>query len=372
MTARVAIACSGLGHVRRGNERWACTLAEALHAAGVPVTLLGGGPLEPRCPYRRLWSWPREHRLTRRVFSWDWRYRLEQLSFAAMLARWLRGEPHRVVHVPDPVLAWRLRRRGARLGAAVIYKDGLALGLPWCGKFAWVQVLAPYYRDLAAARGTDTAAWFVIPHFVDTRRFHPPPDRVGVRAEVLGAAATGVPLVLAVGDFSPESRKRLDWVVEEVARLPAAGGPHLLLAGNAHGSSAARFERHARERLGRRLHLRANLPPERMPSLYRAADVLAHAADREPFGLVLLEALASGLPVVGHRFPVTEWILRQGGQTVDMTVPGQLANVLADWCGDPARRAALGQAARAWAETEFSPDRILPLYQRMYERVCLR
>ena len=44
IAARIAIACSGLGHVRRGIESWASDLAQALNRLGHDVTLFSGGP----------------------------------------------------------------------------------------------------------------------------------------------------------------------------------------------------------------------------------------------------------------------------------------------------------------------------------------
>ena len=46
---KVAIACSGLGHVARGIETWARDSAAALHESGVDVTLFAGAPLDVPC-----------------------------------------------------------------------------------------------------------------------------------------------------------------------------------------------------------------------------------------------------------------------------------------------------------------------------------
>src|SRR5437016_287655 len=83
---KVAIVCSGLGHIRRGNETWAQTVAEGLHTRGECVSLLGGGSLPAaQCPYVRMWNLPREYWLTRRYLSWQRRYLIEQLTSTAFL-----------------------------------------------------------------------------------------------------------------------------------------------------------------------------------------------------------------------------------------------------------------------------------------------
>lgn len=366
----IAIACSGLGHVRRGNETWARTVAEALTSTGEPIQLLGGGPLpEVACPYRRIWNLPRDWIGWRHLLRWDRRYAYEQQSFARMLAWSFRANAPEIVHTADPIVAYRLAHLASRRNFQLVYKDGLSLGPDWCKRFAWVQVLAPYYLDEANALGIDTSRWFVIPHMVRLDRFRPCPDRQAARLRILGAALPPDALVvLAAGDFAVESNKRLDWIIAEVARLGPNADVHLALCGQATLAQEQRL-RSAAADLGGRLHLIPNVAPERMPEIYQIADVFAHAALREPFGIVLIEALASGLPVVGHRYPVTQWIIGAGGTCVDMTTPGELAALLGLWKENPELRLDRSSAARSQAIAEFAPERIVPRYQEMYARL---
>ena len=165
-------------------------------------------------------------------------------------------------------------------------------------------------------------------------------------------------------------RQRLDWVVSEVAKLHPAANFHLVLAGQASAAEFAQFERQARGMLGDRVHLFQNLDSSRMISLYRAADIFVHAALREPFGIVFLEAMASGLPVVAHEFAVTQWIIGDGGRAVDMTEAGRLAEVLESWGEDRDLRHSIGARARLRATEVFSEEQIIPLYQQMYQRIA--
>ena len=259
MTERVAIACSGLGWIRRGNENWAQTVAKALHSAGEPVTLFGAGPLETSCPYQRVATIPRDSALWRRWLSWPVRYRWEQFLFSAGVRRTLRAGHFDLIEAADPQLAWWVRHATRKQGPVPVYQDGLMLGPDWNWRFDWAQVLAPYYKEESQQKGHDVTGWRVIPQMVDTDRFSPPRHPEEARGGVFGTSIPPEALViLAVGDFSGGSNKRLDWILREVASLDGlvpALKPHLVIAGHATAKALAGVEAYGRPLMGSRLHL---------------------------------------------------------------------------------------------------------------------
>jgi glycosyltransferase involved in cell wall biosynthesis len=366
---RIAIACSGLGHVRRGNETWAADLAQALHENGADVTLFGGGrSVEVACRFSPIRNWPREARGIRSLLSWHRRYLLEQLSFAVFLLKRLRKEPFDIVHVPDPALAWQIQRCASDYKHRVIYKDGLLLGPEWCSKFDFVHVLAPYYFEAGTRAGVATKNWFAIPHMVNTKRFVPAIDRKEVRRRLGQEIPDDALVVMAAGDFAPGSNKRLDWILNEFAAANPPGA-HLIIAGQSASSEFQRFSEIATSALGDRVHLFTNVNTTQMVELYQAADIFAHAALREPFGIVFLEAMACGLPIAAHQYDVTRWIVGNAGETIDMSAPGQLGDLLRRWQNDVPTRKEIGRRARQRAEEVFSPAQIVPLYQSMYDTI---
>ncbi len=363
-SSTVAVASSGLGWVRRGNEMWAQATAEALHRRKTSVTLFGSGPLASGCPYRRIPTFRREHPLWRSHVDWGRRYAWEQSLFALALSFRLRGGETEIVHTGDPQVAWGMHRRRQRHRSTTVYKDGLLLGPDWNRHFDWVQVLAPHYLDAGKQAGLDTSRWRVIPHFIELDRFQGRQSKAEIRARLIGPnIPANAKLVLAAGALAGRSHKRLDWIVREVAEVPDAP---LLVVGQAEPADEAAFEAMAQPLLKARLHVRTNLLPEAMPACFQAADLFAHAALQEPFGIVLIEALASGLPVLGHTFPVTRWIIGNGGASLDMQAPGVLASTIRDLLASPGRLHSLGEAARQRARGEFSPEVILPRYEAMY------
>jgi len=90
------------------------------------------------------------------------------------------------------------------------------------------------------------------------------------------------------------------------------------------------------------------------------ADVFAHTSRWEGFGIVLLEAMLAGLPVVATRVSAVPEIVadRETGLLVEVGDAAAVAAALTDLLADPARRRSLGQAGVARARAEFSVARM--------------
>ena len=86
-----------------------------------------------------------------------------------------------------------------------------------------------------------------------------------------------------------------------------------------------------------------------------AMDVVLHTSDREPFGRVLIEAMAARRPVIAPREGGPRVIVVDGetGMLVPPRDPDALAAAMVELLTDPARRQAMGRAARARAEAVF-------------------
>jgi D-inositol-3-phosphate glycosyltransferase len=84
-------------------------------------------------------------------------------------------------------------------------------------------------------------------------------------------------------------------------------------------------------------------------------DVVIHASNREPFGRVLLEAMAAGRPVIAPREggPLEIVVDGETGVLVPPRDPDALATTMVALLNDPARRAAMARAARTRAAAVF-------------------
>jgi glycosyltransferase involved in cell wall biosynthesis len=108
-----------------------------------------------------------------------------------------------------------------------------------------------------------------------------------------------------------------------------------------------------------------------MPPLLRSADVVLCAPWYEPFGIVPLEAMACGVPVVATAVggQIDSVVHGLTGLHVPPRDPAALAAALRELLADPERRAQFGRAGRERAERRFGFDRIAAATLAVYEDV---
>lgn len=111
-----------------------------------------------------------------------------------------------------------------------------------------------------------------------------------------------------------------------------------------------------------------------MPAFYAALDVLAHAAIEEPFGLALVEAMASARPVVAVGAGGVPEIIRDGvdGLLVPKGQPAAMAEALMRVLRDPAFSGRLAHRGRQRVCESFSPEGQAATMLAIYRRVASR
>jgi alpha-1,6-mannosyltransferase len=190
---------------------------------------------------------------------------------------------------------------------------------------------------------------------VDTELFHPArASRERLRRR-LGVAPDARLLVFA---GRPAREKNIDSLVCAVERL---GAPyHLLLVG------AGKDQRYS----SRVIAMDYERDTAKLGALLASCDAFVHGNENEPFGLVVLEALAAGLPVVGpNRGGIAELIDESVGQRATSVDPAGLAEAIeALFARD---MGALSRAARARAEQRHSWDMTFEGLTRLYGELVM-
>jgi len=204
---------------------------------------------------------------------------------------------------------------------------------------------------LVSHYGADAARIAVIPCGVDTELFAPG-DRAAARA-ALGLGDD--PHLLYVGRQTPI--KGLETLLDAMARLRAAGSRARLsiVGGDADepmdGHEAALRERLGRLGLGHAVTFVGALPQGSLPAWYVAADATVLPSYYESFGMVALEAMACGSPVVASRVGGLQATVRDRvtGLLVPDHDPVALADALGRLLGDEDLRWRLGREGVRWA-----------------------
>ncbi len=171
-----------------------------------------------------------------------------------------------------------------------------------------------------------------------------------------------------------ERRKGVDVLAQAFARLaPRVPYLHLVLAGEdtrtLEGSAWEAVSRTIREAgVHDRVHWLGGVASERLPEVYAACDALVAPSRMEPFGMVYLEAMACGLPVIGTLAGgVPEIVMseRHGYLVLPGSVDSLLVAMMA-LATDEGRRRRMGREARRHVEACFDQRRIAKLTVEAY------
>ncbi len=171
-------------------------------------------------------------------------------------------------------------------------------------------------------------------------------DRFGANQPPHPDLRTGDPTVLFVGRFD-EPRKGFRHLLESMARvqdqIPCA---RLLVAGPGNPDS---FRRQISQRRIAGVQFIGEVPDEALPAIYTSCDVFcAPSTGRESFGIVLLEAMASGKPVVASNIAGYRSVIQhdQEGLLTEPCNPASLSSAILSVLRDPELANRLGVAGR--------------------------
>lgn len=174
-------------------------------------------------------------------------------------------------------------------------------------------------------------------------------------------------------------RKGVHRLLEALARLADPGSVRLSVVGD--GPERPRLERLAAELgVAERVEFAGFVPAEGLRRAFEEADALVLPAvydrkgDVEGLGVVLIEALAHGRPVIGSDAGGIPDIVVDGetGLLVPPDDPAALARAIERLRDDPVAARAFGARGRAWVERQFGWERIIGALEALYRSLAAR
>jgi len=281
-------------------------------------------------------------------------------------AAWLASLKPSLIEAGDPYTPGQAALdAGQRVGCPVVgfcHSDPAGLAALHFGEWAkkpvekrWAKLFSQFDRVVAPSRyiarrleEAGVGEVFVRPLGVEVDTFHPDKRDREWLVKKLGVPSSSRLLLFA---GRPAREKNIDVLVDAVQRL---GDPYVLVLVGA-GAGLPEEERV--------ISLPFERDPRAVARLVASADAFVHANDREPFGLIVLEAMACGRPVVGvNAGGVAETVDNEVGQLAAAATPRAFAAAVEALFERDLEE--VGKAARARAVERFA-------WARVFEDLCL-
>jgi glycosyltransferase involved in cell wall biosynthesis len=196
----------------------------------------------------------------------------------------------------------------------------------------------------------------VVPNGVELDRFHP--DEISRSGELLN--------LLTVGRLS--ATKRVEMLIGAVQILHNSGRKvRFIIVGG--GTITEELTQTVLERnLSDVIEVAGRIGSEKMPKLYRQNDIFISASMQEGMSNAMLEAMASGLPIITTRCEGVEELIADNGIVVEEANPEAIAEAIENLANDSQAYEQMSLAARKQAE-KFSWESVAKEYLNLYDRV---
>ncbi|MBV6625062.1 MAG: glycosyltransferase [Rivularia sp. (in: Bacteria)] len=176
-------------------------------------------------------------------------------------------------------------------------------------RFSPDHLIVHNHKTAAFARNIKTNQQVsIIPNGVDLEKFTAQGSKIDF--------GLNTPVVLCVASLNRNNHKRVDLAINAVSHLPQAS---LVLCGD--GPDKDYFQSQGDKLLGSNRFKICTFPFEKMPEVYRSADVFTLPSINEPFGFAYIEAMACGLPVVATNDEMRRYIIGSCGILCDVNNP---------------------------------------------------
>lgn len=363
---KIALACPGMDHIRRGYEVSLRELFEKLKHDPHYHLYKGTGASAVRetalpCLTRnaagyRLAPYVRPYR----------RYQMECVTFGLSLLPHLLHEDYDVLYFADQLLGdFLLRvRTTLPLRTRFLFANGAPLPPEYCRRYDAIQQKVPIQHEKGIAAGLERRRSFLVPNgFEDPQQQIPRDFDLKLYRRNHGWPENKmVVLCVAALNFHP---KRIDWLIQEFSKLDPEHY-YLVMAGQVEEETRS-LRVLARNLLKANSYQFTSVSPKEIPYHFAAASIMVLCSLDEGFGRAICEAMGSSCPLLVHPHPGARSIVDQEACYVDMTEPNALAKRIQSLSHDPHECELIAQKnLRRFHET-YSWTQVLPQYQQMFE-----
>ena len=214
------------------------------------------------------------------------------------------------------------------------------------------------YTTQLMKRHIDDSKLSLTPSGIDTERFHP--------AETYAEDGH----LIAVGRWS-DPRKNIRMLFRAYQQMcQTMRVPRLVLVGQARPTDA---DWAYAQQLGIAdcINVFTNVSLDELARLYREASLFLMSSDEEGLGIVILEAMASGLPAISTRSGGPDMLIQDGenGYLIDLDDADGLAQRTCELLAQPATRQMMSQQARDFVLETYSFDKVAADYLNVYRRL---
>ncbi len=251
-------------------------------------------------------------------------YIIQQLSFFLGLIPVLYRFKPNALYLGEPALfnyLYRWRNFSGMNFKMTFYTGGNTVPIKMQSD-DFLQLVTPVLIPLAKQRGVAENQMKVIPHFINSIEMTESLSKRDLRIKL------NIPdnrlIILSVGAID-SSIKRMDYLIDEVGNLSR---PYFLIILGEYENESSEIIKLAEQKFGKDNFYIDKVERNKLSEYYRASDIFVLASLNEGFGLVTIEAMSHGLPVIVHPYAAAKYVLDEMAFYSDLSLKGNLTQLI--------------------------------------------
>lgn len=304
-STEIFIVCTGLGRVLRGFESYIYTLGQKLHEANLDVAVISGKKIKNYSVLN--YAVPSLHRksyLSNKLSKVIDVFQVEQLTFSIAILPLIILKRPKAIYLGEYSLycyLFKFRKYFSLSYKLILYTGGQAVPGLFDPKLDYVHHVTDIYVDSLTKTGVSADRQFLLPHFIHFSVFEEPSIYRSIKRK-----ANGKLVVLSVGLLDNKT-KGMYKLLDVLSKYRHLVFPILL---GERTNETYMIVEYARRIFGYEGYFIGSTDHNTISEYYKAADLFIMLSKKESFGLVFLEAMFYGKPVICRDFHELRFVLQ--------------------------------------------------------------